>query len=116
MRTRAALSILVALWLIALATSTARADEGWTITSFHSAGAFQKATCFEGPTGSREPCAISGNPSALQYGSTRQLGSGEQLSIVTALHKGAVNVPPPLLESRKRQFPQDAFEITPLTV
>ena len=36
MRTRAALSILVALWLIALATSTARADEGWTITSFHS--------------------------------------------------------------------------------
>ncbi|TMC39010.1 MAG: DUF2207 domain-containing protein, partial [Chloroflexi bacterium] len=85
-------------------------------TVFHPAGAFQKATCFEGRTGSREPCAISGNPSALQYGSTRQLGSGEQLSIVTALNKGAVNVPPPLLESRMRQFPRDAFEITPLTV
>src|SRR5436189_2561273 len=36
MRTRAALSILVALWLIALATATAHADEAWTITSFHS--------------------------------------------------------------------------------
>src|SRR5207249_3353790 len=85
-------------------------------TVFHPAGAFQKGTCFEGPSGSREPCAISGNPSALQYGSTRQLGSGEQLSIVTALNKGAVNVPPPLLEARKRQFPEGAFEINPLTV
>ena len=35
---------------------------------------------------------------------------------MTALNKGAVNVPPPLLESRKRQFPENAFEINPLTV
>jgi uncharacterized membrane protein YgcG len=38
------------------------------------------------------------------------------MSIVVALNKGAVAVPPPLLESRQRQFPQDAFELTPLTV
>jgi uncharacterized membrane protein YgcG len=38
------------------------------------------------------------------------------MSIVTALNKGAVQVPPPMLEGRKRQFPQDGFDINPLTV
>jgi len=38
------------------------------------------------------------------------------MSIVTALNKGAVDIPPPMLEGRKRQFPQDAFDVNPLTV
>ncbi len=38
------------------------------------------------------------------------------MSIVTAFNKGAVAVPPPMLETRSRQFPQDAFDINPLTV
>ena len=77
---------------------------------------FQKAACYQGPTGSREACASTSTESTVSFNSTRQLGSGEQMSIVTALNKGAVDVPPPMLEPRKRQFPQDAFDINPLTV
>src|SRR5438309_7326359 len=38
------------------------------------------------------------------------------MSVVTALTKGVVTVPPPMLEPRLRQFPLDAFDINPLTV
>lgn len=79
-------------------------------------GSFQKAACYEGPSGSRESCAYTTSPNSLTYTSTRQLGPGEQMSLVTALSKGAVTVPAPLLESRARRFPQDAFDINPLTV
>ena len=81
------------------------------------AASFQKAACYQGPTGSKEVCTFEQNPAAaIDYTSTRPLASGEQMSIVTALNKGAVHVPPPMLEARKRQFPQDAFDINPLTV
>ncbi len=78
--------------------------------------AFQKANCYQGPTGSRETCTYANSGPVVNFSSTRQLGSGEQMSIVTGLNKGAVSVPPPMLESRLRQFPQDAFDINPLTV
>jgi Predicted membrane protein (DUF2207) len=77
---------------------------------------FQKATCYEGPTGSKEACTYSSNGPTVSFVSKRELGSGEQMSIVTALDKGAVQVPPPLLEPRQRQFPQDAFDLNALTV
>lgn len=80
------------------------------------AGAFQKAACYQGPQGSTEQCTSSGTSSTATFESTRMLASGEQMSAVVALHQGAVDVPPPLLESRKRLFPQDAFEINPLSV
>jgi uncharacterized membrane protein YgcG len=80
------------------------------------AGSFQRAACYQGQTGSRETCSVTNTRSLASYSSTRQLASGEQMSIVTALNKGAVNVPAPLLEPRLRQFPQDAFDINPLTV
>ena len=80
------------------------------------AGSFQKAACYQGPNGSLEACPFTHTTSLATYNSTRQLGSGEQMSIVTALNKGAITVPPPLLEPRLRQFPQDAFNINPLTV
>jgi uncharacterized membrane protein YgcG len=80
------------------------------------ANSFQRAACYQGPTGSRETCASASSDSMVSFNSTRELGSGEQMSIVAALNKGAVNVPPPMLEGRKRQFPQDAFDINPLTV
>jgi uncharacterized membrane protein YgcG len=38
------------------------------------------------------------------------------MSVVTALNKGAVTVPPPFLKTRQRHFPDDAFDINPLTV
>jgi hypothetical protein len=78
--------------------------------------AFQKAACYQGPTGSREACTFTSTTQTANFSSTRQLGSGEQMSVVTALNKGIVEVPPPLLEARNRQFPKDAFDINPLTV
>src|SRR2546421_6290036 len=80
------------------------------------AGSFREAACYEGPQGSREGCTVTGLDNFFTYSSTRELGSGEQMSIVPSLNKGAVNVPAPLLEARKRQFPQDAFDVNPLTV
>lgn len=79
-------------------------------------GAFQKAACYEGPSGSTESCGYENTVNTATYTSKRQLGSGEQMSIVTGLNKGAVTVPPPMLEARARQFPQDAFDVNPLTV
>jgi uncharacterized membrane protein YgcG len=78
--------------------------------------AVQKAACYQGPPGSRETCNHVDGSDLVSFSSTRQLGSGEEMSVVAALTKGAVTVPPPLLESRLRQFPQDAFDINPLTV
>ena len=79
------------------------------------ANAFQKAACYQGPTGSTEACRYATSGGTVSYSSTRTLASGEEMSVVAALNKGAVNVPPPLLEPRLRQFPQDAFDFNPLT-
>src|SRR2546428_7044548 len=38
------------------------------------------------------------------------------MSVAVSIDKGAVNVPPPLLTARAREFPQDAFDVNPLTV
>ena len=77
---------------------------------------FKGAACYEGPTGSREACHYGNTQQSATFSSTRALASGEQMSIVTGLTKGAVNVLPPLLEPRQRSFPQDAFDINPDTV
>jgi len=79
-------------------------------------GSLQQATCFQGPPGSTDACSHVESPDAGAFSSTRQLASGEEMSVAVALNKGAVTVPPPLLEPRQRQFPQDAFDLTPLTV
>ncbi len=78
-------------------------------------GAFQKAACYQGAPGSTEPCTYEANGNTVAYRTTRELGPDEQTTIVTALNKGAVTVPAPLLEPRSRQFPQDAFDVNPLT-
>jgi hypothetical protein len=98
-----------ALWPVAKQSVTATVH-------LPSANAFQKAACYQGSTGSREACTGENTGALVNYSSTRSLASGEQMSVVTALVKGAVTVPPPMLEARERQFPQDAFDITPLTV
>jgi len=85
-------------------------------TVFFPAGSFQKAACYEGATGSTESCKFESGDSSVTYTASRELGTGEQLTIVTGLNKGAVSVPPPLLEGRKRSFPRDAFDVTPLTI
>ena len=78
---------------------------------------FVKAACYEGPPGSHDKCPVTGGIGQnVTFASTRQLDSGEEMSVVVALAKGAVSVPPPMLEPRQRQFPQDAFDVTPWTV
>ncbi len=77
-------------------------------------GAFQKAACYQGAPGSTEACEFTNTDHTATYAATRQLQSGEEMSIVTALVKGAVSVPAPMLEGRKRLFPQDAFDLNPL--
>ena len=78
--------------------------------------ALEAAACYQGPTGSRDPCGHTNTSSTIDFATTRLLASGEQMTIVAGLRKGFVHVPPPLLEPRRRQFPADAFDITPLTV
>jgi type II secretory pathway pseudopilin PulG len=97
-----------ALWPVAKRTVTATVNLP--------PNSFQKAACYQGPTGSKETCTNVNSGRVVNFSSTRQLGSGEQMSVVTALNKGALAVPPPLLDARQRQFPQDAFDINPLTV
>ena len=88
-----------------------------TATVIMPANSFQNGACYQGPIGSKETCQLAQSGGAtVDFNSTRVLGSGEQMSIVTALNKGAVTVPPPMLEGRKRQFPQDAFDLNPFTV
>jgi uncharacterized membrane protein YgcG len=82
---------------------------------------YQKSACYQGAPGSTETCGTTivhqlNGVDVPGFASTRNLGSGEEMSIVVAIRKGALTVPPPLLEPRQRQFPQDAFDITPLTV
>ena len=78
--------------------------------------AFQKGACFQGVPGSHEACNYSGAATTANFSSTRSLPPGEEMSVVTGLTKGAVAVPPPLLTARVRNFPDGAFDITPLTV
>ncbi|HEV1992550.1 MAG TPA: DUF2207 domain-containing protein, partial [Candidatus Dormibacteraeota bacterium] len=78
--------------------------------------AFQKGACFQGAPGSHEACNYSGAATMATFSSTRRLPPGEEMSVVTALTKGAVNVPPPMLTARVRNFPDGAFDITPVTV
>ncbi|MGA7910371.1 MAG: DUF2207 domain-containing protein [Candidatus Dormiibacterota bacterium] len=86
-----------------------------TATVILPTNSFQKAACYQGPTGSTEACKYETSGDTVAFSSTRPLASGEEMSVVAALNKGAVDVPPPLLEPRKRQFPQDAFDLNPFT-
>ena len=49
----------------------------------------QKVTCFQGPTGSTEPCRAASTADGASFAGTRPFATGEQLSIVTALQPGA---------------------------
>jgi len=80
------------------------------------AGAWTELACYQGPTGSHEACPTSAINNFLAFSSTRPLAEGEQMSIAVKLVKGAVNVPPPMLEDRLRFFPDGAFDINPFTI
>jgi type II secretory pathway pseudopilin PulG len=87
-----------------------------TATVHVPAGSLRSSVCYQGPPTSTESCTHTDGSDRADFSSTRPLGSGEEMSVATALNLGAVTVPPPLLEPRARQFPQDSFDLTPLTV
>ncbi len=81
-------------------------------------GGIDKATCFEGLTGSTATCdggILGDRPTAL-FAASRRLESGEQLTIVVSLRKGAVTEPTILLVDKPKNTFQQYFEFTPLTI
>ena len=87
-----------------------------TTTVYVPSGSLQKSACYQGPPGSTDTCTHTDADDRADFSSTRELASGEEMSVAVALNPEAVSVPAPSLEPRQRQFPQDAFDITPLTV
>ncbi len=63
-------------------------------------GAIEHVDCFQGARGSTERCEATFTGDRAVFTATRQLGPGEQLTVVTGLRKGAVAEPSPLLVSR----------------
>ena len=72
----------------------------------------QAATCFQGPTGSKQPCLHTEEPGAANFQSTGPLTSGQQLTVVAGIKKGALATPPVLLEDKPRPL-QRYFELSP---
>lgn len=66
------------------------------------AGAIQRVTCFEGPTGSTAACRSTSAVDRAEFTATRPFAPGEQLTVVTALRGGAVAVGAPVLVDRPR--------------
>lgn len=79
------------------------------------AGSITRVTCFQGRRGSKDPCHATFTPDEATFAATRPLAAGEQLTIVTALAKGAVAEPVPHLLRRARRV-TEFFERTPLLV
>ena len=79
-------------------------------------GSFQKAACYQGPPGSTQACTHEAGGNAIAFNATRQLDAGEEMSVVVAMNKGAVDVPQPLLEDRLRFFPDRAFDLNGFTI
>ena len=93
---------------------------GWDVRSLsvtaavHAPGGVQRVMCFEGATGSQEPCRSASTATQADYTTTRPLAAGEQLTIVTALAKGTVSPPAPIIERNTGDLatffdPQPAF-------
>ena len=77
--------------------------------------AFTSVTCSERPRGSTKACQSSVSPQRAAFSATAALAAGDQLTLVTALRKGAVTVPAPLLQRRERGI-DEYFDVTPWTV
>ena len=72
--------------------------------------------CFQGETASREACRSSSMPGQAQFGATRGLSPGEQLTILVGMKKGvAGNNLAPMLKAKPRTF-LEFFDISPATV
>ena len=65
----------------------------------HVAGGLQRVTCFQGRTGSQEVCRSSTTGTQADFAATRAFLPNEQLTIVTAIAKGTVTEPAPIIET-----------------
>jgi hypothetical protein len=95
---------------------------GWPVTAQHVSAHvhlpgpdLQAATCFQGPTGSKEPCQHAEEPGTADFRSTGPLASGQQLTVVAGIRKGALATPPVLLEDKPRPAGR-YFELSPAIV
>jgi hypothetical protein len=88
---------------IARATATVRAPSS-----------FSQITCYAGPVGSSDRCATA-QPVAggASFAAGRALSPGDDFTIVTALPKGVVPEPVPLVQDRPREI-EEFFDLTPL--
>ncbi len=75
-------------------------------------GAIERVSCFQGVSGSTEPCATRYTKDEAIFSATRLLAAGEQLTIVTGLRKGAVSEPTPILVAKPRDITR-FFDWTP---
>ena len=73
-------------------------------------GAIQRVECFQGASGSTEPCSARFVPGEATFTATRPLLEGEQITIATALRKGAVAAPKPILV--RKPTVANFFELT----
>jgi uncharacterized membrane protein YgcG len=75
---------------------------------------FSQIACYAGPVGSSTAC---GAAVAVTNGATftagRTLVPGDDFTVVTALRKGVVPEPTPLIQDRPREF-EDFFDLTPV--
>jgi uncharacterized protein (TIGR04222 family) len=78
---------------------------GWDVraqavtATVHVDGGVQRATCFQGRTGSQEVCRSSTTATTADFAATRAFLPNEQLTIVTAIVKGTVKSPSPIIET-----------------
>ena len=75
----------------------------------------QRVTCFEGPSGSTDPCQSARSGNSATFAATRPLDPGSGLTIVAALAKGSVTVPPPILERKPRSL-AEMFDPSPVNL
>ena len=59
-----------------------------------------RTACYEGPTGSTDPCAMRGTDSQASFEATATLGLGSEMTLLVELTKGVVDVGQPTLANR----------------
>jgi len=91
-------------WAVPIARATARVVTPAPVT---------RATCFVGPSDSRQPCANGGTDGATAFFSEADLAAGEGLTLVVGFPTGAVPRPLPILD--ERWSVGRAFSVTPVT-
>lgn len=82
-------------------------------------GGLDRSACFQGPTGSDDPCTnvINDEGSAIFYASEGGFGTGEQMTIVASIGKGRISPEPtPILIDAPQNWWEKNFPPSPASV